>query len=287
MTNPLDAALTLTEPAFLMLSDIDPDAFLRDRSRMDEEALAELMGSILAHGLRQPVEVAETGTTPPYALISGRRRFEAMRRTGYTKIPALIRPSADPAQILAAIVEENEVREDIPPWDRGRVIFEAVEQGWFETIEEAVARLHPHAGRQKKQRMRMLATAYADFSGWLKDGETYSERQLRRLAAASDAGLFDLMQAACRDLEPGYTAREQWDILERICWEAEQPRRELKDAPNPRRRVVVRAPARLVIRRERTREGWNLRFSGSQATGAVMEDVMSYVERWFGTSGPP
>jgi ParB family chromosome partitioning protein len=282
MTNPLDDALTLTKPVFLPIDDIDPEAFLRDRSHMDEDALAELMGSIVSHGLRQPVEVTGTGATPPYALISGSRRLEAMRRTGYTKIPALIRDVTDPAQILARIVGENEVRESIPPWDRGRIIFQAVEQGWFDTIEEAVQRLHAHADRQKKQRMRMLATAYGDFSGWLTDPGTYSERQLRRLASASDAGHFDLMQAACRDLEPGYSAHEQWEVLERICWEIEQPRRELKDAPNPRRRVVVRAPARLVIRRERTREGWNLRFSGTQATGAVMEDVMSYVERWFG-----
>jgi ParB family chromosome partitioning protein len=37
-----------------------------------------------------------------------------------------------------------------------------------------------------------------------------------------------------------------------------------------------------MIRRERTPEGWNLRFTGPDATGPLMEDIMDYVEQQFG-----
>ncbi|ROT97674.1 ParB/RepB/Spo0J family partition protein [Histidinibacterium lentulum] len=282
MTSPLDDALSLTEPAFLLLSDIDPDAFLRDRSAMDEDALAELMGSIVAHGLRQPVEVTETGATPPYALVSGRRRYEAMQRTGYTKIPALIRPSEDPARILAAIVEENEVREDISPWDRGRVIFDAVEQGYFQTVEEAVQRLHPGASKQKRARLRQLAEVVAQMEPHLPDPESWQQAQLLRVAAALSAGHFELMVAAIRDLEPPRSPVEIGAVLDRIAAEALADPKLLRDdrrKGRPRRRVSLRP--KLTCRREYLREGWCLRFSGPDATGALMEEIMDAIERDF------
>ena len=112
MTNPLAPPYPDPELALLMLSDIEPDAFLRERSRMDEEGpRARLMGSILAHGIRQPVGGStETGTPTPLRADLRPPRLEASAAR-LTKIPALIPPSADPrGRFLAAIVEENEVR---------------------------------------------------------------------------------------------------------------------------------------------------------------------------------
>ena len=43
----------------LPLDAIDPAALIRDRTRSDAAALAELRTSILAHGLRMPIEVFE------------------------------------------------------------------------------------------------------------------------------------------------------------------------------------------------------------------------------------
>lgn len=49
-----------------------------------------------------------------------------------------------------------------------------------------------------------------------------------------------------------------------------------------RPRRIVRPRPGLLIRRERTAEGWNLRFTGPDATGPLMEDIMDYVEQQFG-----
>lgn len=66
----------------LPLTQIEAEAFLRDRSAPDEAAQEDLLLSILNDGLRQPIEVAElseplNGCT--HALVSGMRRLTAMR----------------------------------------------------------------------------------------------------------------------------------------------------------------------------------------------------------------
>ena len=67
-------------PALLAVAAIDPEALLRDRTRSGAGALAELRSSLLAHGLRMPIEVFELANPygpHRYALISGYRRLTA------------------------------------------------------------------------------------------------------------------------------------------------------------------------------------------------------------------
>ena len=62
----------------LPIAEIDPAALIRDRTRLNEEALAELMISIAGTGLRQPIEVwafPEPFESLCYGLISGARRL--------------------------------------------------------------------------------------------------------------------------------------------------------------------------------------------------------------------
>lgn len=112
---------------------------IRDRSHLDQTTLVELTASIRANGLRLPVEVVAGG--PPYALLSGLRRITAFRALaaegGSDAIPALIRPPMSRAEALAAVIEENEIREPLSAWERGRVIHIAHEEALFDTIEAA------------------------------------------------------------------------------------------------------------------------------------------------------
>jgi ParB family chromosome partitioning protein len=48
----------------------------------------------------------------------------------------------------------------------------------------------------------------------------------------------------------------------------------------PRRLLTLRRRG-LRIRRERTREGWCLHFTGQDATGMLIDDVFSEIERMF------
>ena len=63
----------------------------------------------------------------------------------YTHVSALLRSPAGQAEAMAAMVEENEVREALSPWDRGRIALAATDMGVFDTLDAALATLFPHA----------------------------------------------------------------------------------------------------------------------------------------------
>ena len=130
------------------IDEIDAEALARDRVALDPEALTELRLSIAASGLRSPIELfafREVEGRFRYGLISGYRRLTAVRAlhelTGqprYARIDAFLRTPDSAAAAFAAMVEENEIRDDISPWERGRIALVACEIGLHETIEAAV-----------------------------------------------------------------------------------------------------------------------------------------------------
>ena len=93
------------------------DAVVRSRyqSRKDfnEEALMELVASIKAQGLMQPI-VVRPRAQGGYELIAGERRWRAAQRAGMTTIPAVIKEATD-EQASAMTLVENIQREDLNP----------------------------------------------------------------------------------------------------------------------------------------------------------------------------
>jgi ParB family chromosome partitioning protein len=73
------------------------------RTQVDEAALAELTSSIEASGLLQPVVVRPRNGK--YELIAGERRWRAVQRLGWTKIPAVIKDVDDPTLLTLALIE--------------------------------------------------------------------------------------------------------------------------------------------------------------------------------------
>jgi ParB family chromosome partitioning protein len=90
--------------------------------------MAELVASIQAHGLLQPVVVRRKGRR--FQLIAGHRRLEAMRRLGWTDAPAIVRTaSSDDAFILLLV--ENLQRSDLRPAEESAALEALVrERGW-------------------------------------------------------------------------------------------------------------------------------------------------------------
>ena len=81
------------------------------RTHFEEEALAELSGSIKVHGIIQPVTVRQLAPNK-YQLISGERRFRASQLAGLERIPAYVRIADDPTMLEMALVE-NIQRENL------------------------------------------------------------------------------------------------------------------------------------------------------------------------------
>jgi ParB family transcriptional regulator, chromosome partitioning protein len=272
---------------------IDADALSRDRTAHDAEALTELRLSISSHGLRMPVEVfelAEPEGDLRYGLISGYRRLAAFRtlhqfsgNDRYLEIPALIREPQSITDCLVAMVEENEIRAEISPYERGRLAVTTRNAGLFPTVEQAVETLYPTATRQKRNRLRAIATLCEELDGHLAAPETLSERQTLRIAAALAKGFGDLIRHALAE-SPHPDAAAQWQILLPILVEAECPE---TPEPSPRStrpgrpRRTLSPRHGLDIRREMTRHGWCLHFTGREARGELIDLVFDQIERMF------
>jgi ParB family chromosome partitioning protein len=78
-----------------------------------ESSLKELVASIKANGVIQPVIVRKTSSNS-FQLIAGERRWRASRMAGLTSIPAIIKEAA-PAETLEIALIENIQREDLNP----------------------------------------------------------------------------------------------------------------------------------------------------------------------------
>ena len=276
------------------LAAIKIDALPRDRTQLAPEALAELQASIATTGLRQPIEVWRLSTPEfplEYGLISGLRRLTAhhnlaaLRRNGdFTTIPAFIREPTSIAQALSLMIEENEARADLTPWEKGRILIECVSEGLFDTIDQALKALHPNAERNTRTRLRALANVVDTLEGVLFNPETYSLRQLLRINSGLRPDFIPVILTALQE-HGEKTPQAQWPILSSILDEAEAALRDPAAYQDPRPgypRRVLRPRAGLVVRRERTEAGWSLHFTGPEAEGMLIESVMDAVERMVG-----
>ena len=99
-----DALMTLA------VSKIRPGKY-QPRTKMDQEALAELAASIKTQGLMQPVLVRPV-ERDRYELIAGERRWRAAQMAGLDHVPALVREVPDEAA-LAMGLSENIQRENL------------------------------------------------------------------------------------------------------------------------------------------------------------------------------
>jgi ParB family chromosome partitioning protein len=114
----------------LSTSRIAPNPF-QPRREFAPEQLHELEESIRQNGLLQPIVVrAATSATPEGAeweLVAGERRWRAVRRLGWTEVPAVVKELDDRAMLIVAIVE-NVQRAELSPLEEA--------QGYRQLIDE-------------------------------------------------------------------------------------------------------------------------------------------------------
>ena len=265
--------------------DIDTTAIPRDRVGLDDTALTELKSSIQTIGLRQPIEVwrkSDPGSGPRYGLISGLRRLTAHRQLGLTQIAAFLREPTDIADAMAHMAAENEIRAQITPWEKGHFITQTVAEGLFDTIDTAIPRLYPNLCHNRRARLRAVAEVVDYFGRSLTEPTTLSQRQLTRIATALRAGLGETMSVALSQSSDRSPA-VQWSLLSAILDEHEHEVKHGRPRYRKNRpRHFVHTREAITIRREKSKDGWIMRFTGKGATGPLMEDIMDYVEDLVG-----
>jgi len=97
----------------LPIASVKPNPY-QPRTQVDESALDELVASIQASGLLQPVVVRPRDGG--YELIAGERRWLAATRLGWAKIPAVVKDVDDQTLLTLALIE-NLQRDDLSPMD--------------------------------------------------------------------------------------------------------------------------------------------------------------------------
>jgi ParB family transcriptional regulator, chromosome partitioning protein len=282
------------------LAEIDAAALDRDRSHLDAAALTELRLSIATSGLRMPIEVYPFATPDPtsphrYGLISGFRRLAAVRALAetaadparYATIPAFLRTPRDAADAYRQMVEENAIRAELSPWEQAMVAVKSARAEAHPGIDAAIEDLYANLSRQKRTRLRTIAHLADDLDGYLTAPTTLSERQLLRLAPLIPRGYADVLRATLA--ETAATDPEaEWRALLPILLEAERPEpaNPAPARPGRPRRVLELRPRGLTIRRELTRQGWALHFTGRNATSDMLDCVFDEIERLFSPPEP-
>lgn len=116
---PRDALLTLP------VARIRPGRY-QPRTKMDQQALAELAASIRSQGLMQPLLVRPVDRDR-YELIAGERRWRAAQMAGLDEVPVLVREVADDAALAMSLIE-NIQRENLNPMEEAAGIQRLVDE---------------------------------------------------------------------------------------------------------------------------------------------------------------
>ncbi|MGE0352877.1 MAG: ParB/RepB/Spo0J family partition protein [Gemmatimonadales bacterium] len=119
----------------LPVGDIRPNPY-QPRREIDAGALQELADSIQASGLLQPVVVRESQGS--YQLIAGERRWRAVQRLGWQKIPAVIK-NVDDRTLLTLALIENLQRDQLSAMEEAQSYHRLIDE--FGISQAEVARL--------------------------------------------------------------------------------------------------------------------------------------------------
>ena len=120
----------------LAVSAIGPNPY-QPRREFDEAQLNELADSIAVSGLLQPI-VVRSRPEGRYELIAGERRYRAIQRLGWQKVPAVVKDVDDRALLTLALIE-NLQRDDLSPIDAAMGYQRLMQE--FSMPQQEVARL--------------------------------------------------------------------------------------------------------------------------------------------------
>jgi ParB family transcriptional regulator, chromosome partitioning protein len=136
----LDALLGSDTPAprdalaTLPVGRIRPGKY-QPRTKMDQQALAELAASIRSQGLMQPLLVRPVDRDR-YELIAGERRWRAAQMAGLEEVPVLVREVPDEAALALSLIE-NIQRENLNPLEEAAGVQRLIDE--FKMTHEQAA----------------------------------------------------------------------------------------------------------------------------------------------------
>ena len=277
------------------LGDIEADALVRDRVVMDFEQMEELKASIARNGLRLPIEVFERADArggPKWGLLSGYRRLRAMRDLhamtqleAHATIKAVVRDPEAMGGTFAAMIEENEIRSALSPYERGRIAVIAAQQGAFVNTEEAVGALFPQASKAKRSKIRSFALIFEELGDMLTFPDLIKEKDGLALAAALRGGAEARLREALAERVPETPADESQMIADALA--GLDPMADTRRGGRTRAATGagrrVRTDAGVTLQSGEDGQGWFIRVQGARVDRELVEVLMGEMERLLGT----
>ena len=205
------AASSRDAMATLPVGAIRPGKY-QPRTRMDQQALAELAASIRAQGLMQPLLVRPVGSShgrDQYELIAGERRWRAAQLAGLDEVPVLVRDVPDKAALAMALIE-NIQREDLNPIEEASGLQRLIEE--FRMTHEQAADAVGRSRSATTNLLRLLKLA-KPVQAMLMQG-TLDMGHARALLALEGARQ---IEAANRIVAKGLSARESEALAARLA----------------------------------------------------------------------
>jgi ParB family chromosome partitioning protein len=223
----------------LAVGSVKPNPY-QPRTTFDESALTELADSIEASGLLQPIVVRSRDGG--YELIAGERRWRAVQRLGWQKVPAVVKEVDDRTLLTLAIIE-NVQRDDLSPIDEALGYQRLM--GEFGAAQAEVARL---VGRDRSTVANLLRLLKLPepVQAMVHEGKL-SEGHARALLGLDDAA--EQLRVAERASAEGWSVRAteahvRGEVLEAEADHGARPRSGAK-APAKKRDTARMVPAEV------------------------------------------
>ena len=129
----------------------------RDRMVFDAAEMEALTASIGERGQQTPIEVLRL-LGGEFGLISGLRRYEALRALGADTVLALVKAPGSAQSEYQAMVEENEIRAGLSFYERANIAVATVGQGVYPDVHAAVKGLFANAPKAKRSKIIKFVT---------------------------------------------------------------------------------------------------------------------------------
>ena len=214
------------------------------RARLDEPQFSELVASIETAGLLQPIVVRKH--LDGYQLIAGERRWRAVQKLGWAKVPAVIKEADDRTLLTLALIE-NLQRDNLSAIEEATSYQRLIDE--FHLGQAEVARLVGRDRSTVANALRLLKLPPEVTA--MVDDDRLSEGHARALLGLSDrAQIGKLAQAAVdqgwsvRDLEAKVRGHRPAAARKAPVREIAPAHRRVEDALRERLGTDVRVTAR-------------------------------------------
>lgn len=165
-------------PSTLPIEQLQPNPF-QPREKIKNEDLEELITSIKAYGVLEPLVVAHTPAG--YQIIAGERRWRASKASGLKEVPVYIRETTPKGMLEMALVE-NVQRVNLNPIERAQAFLQLIRDFSYSASELAkrIGKSAPYISNS----LKLLELPDAVKDGLI--GKQISEGHARALAGILD-----------------------------------------------------------------------------------------------------